>query len=298
MVLIINVILKSFEAFFYITILMFTFVFIYALLGMQTFGGKYNFGDDEPARGNYDSFEIAFVTVFQVLTMENWQLNLYQSMRTQNPKYVTAIFYVSWIFIGNFVLLNLFLAILLDSFVNDEEVSEEQIELELIAEQKKRDHNEKERRRRLYRLGKKMQALPEYNENFPMEEVKKKRKKQKKSTFTAKNLIAEELMIDNIEDMTKEEIRDLLVSNSLIKTEKKDWHKTPIDESVACQNSVYLLNRNTNFRILCYNLQQHKYFDRVIMTLIALSSLKLATDTYMDGLPAESTAIVISVICD
>ena len=64
MVLIINVILKSFEAFFYITILMFTFVFIYALLGMQTFGGKYNFGDDEPARGNYDSFEIAFVTVF------------------------------------------------------------------------------------------------------------------------------------------------------------------------------------------------------------------------------------------
>jgi hypothetical protein len=57
--------------------------------------------------------------------MENWQLNLYQSMRTSNPKYVTAIFYVSWIFIGNFILLNLLLAILLDSFVNDEEVSEE-----------------------------------------------------------------------------------------------------------------------------------------------------------------------------
>ena len=34
MVLIINVIMKSFESFFYITILMFTFVFIYALLGM------------------------------------------------------------------------------------------------------------------------------------------------------------------------------------------------------------------------------------------------------------------------
>ena len=125
MVLIINVFMKSFEQFFYITVLMFTFVFIYALLGMQTFGGRYNFGDEDPPRGNYDSFEIAFVTVFQVLTMENWQLNLYQSMRTSNPKYVTAIFYVSWIFIGNFILLNLLLAILLDSFVNDEEVSEE-----------------------------------------------------------------------------------------------------------------------------------------------------------------------------
>ena len=64
MVLIINVIMNSFEAFFYITTLMFTFVFIYALLGMQVFGGKYNFGDEEPPRGNFDSFEIAFVTVF------------------------------------------------------------------------------------------------------------------------------------------------------------------------------------------------------------------------------------------
>ena len=64
MVLIVNVVIKSIESFMYITILMFTFVFIYALLGMQVFGGKYNFGDEEPARGNYDTFQIAFVTVY------------------------------------------------------------------------------------------------------------------------------------------------------------------------------------------------------------------------------------------
>jgi hypothetical protein len=72
MIQIIKVIQDSFEAFFYITILMFTFVFIYALLGMQVFGGKYDFGDEEASRGNYDRFSIAFITVFQVLTMENW----------------------------------------------------------------------------------------------------------------------------------------------------------------------------------------------------------------------------------
>ena len=37
-------------------------------------------------------------------------------------KFAVAIFYIAWIFIGNFILLNLFLAILLDSFlVEDEE---------------------------------------------------------------------------------------------------------------------------------------------------------------------------------
>ena len=38
-------------------------------------------------------------------------------------KTVTAIYYISWIFIGNFILLNLFLAILIDAFAaeNDED---------------------------------------------------------------------------------------------------------------------------------------------------------------------------------
>ena len=46
----------------------------------------------------------------------------------QISKTVTAIYYVSWIFIGNFILLNLFLAILIDGFAEedaDDEYSEE-----------------------------------------------------------------------------------------------------------------------------------------------------------------------------
>ena len=31
-------------------------------------------------------------------------------------KTITAIYYISWIFIGNFILLNLFLAILIEAF--------------------------------------------------------------------------------------------------------------------------------------------------------------------------------------
>ena len=52
--------------------------------------------------------------------MENWQTVMYSSMRAGRGsaifKTVTAIYYISWIFIGNFILLNLFLAILIDSF--------------------------------------------------------------------------------------------------------------------------------------------------------------------------------------
>ena len=111
--------------------LMFLFIIIFSLLGTQVFGGK--FGDDisELPRGNYDTFEIAFITVFQVLTMENWQTVLFDSMKNDSPnKYVVAVYYILWIFIGNFILLNLFLAILLGNFEDPPGKSDEELELE------------------------------------------------------------------------------------------------------------------------------------------------------------------------
>lgn len=74
MAMVIGVISRSFMDFVLITILMFVFIFIYTLLGRQIFQGNFDFGpDEEMPRGNYESFTVAFVTVFQVLTMENWQ---------------------------------------------------------------------------------------------------------------------------------------------------------------------------------------------------------------------------------
>jgi hypothetical protein len=57
------------------------------------------------------------------MTMENWQSVLFDSMAgvTGGMKFAVAIFYIAWIFVGNFILLNLFLAILLDSFLVEEE---------------------------------------------------------------------------------------------------------------------------------------------------------------------------------
>lgn len=64
--------------------------------------------------------------------MENWQSVLFV-MNKQNSKifdpFKTAIILIAWIAIGNFILLNLFLAILLDAFLVDEEgLSDEEIE--------------------------------------------------------------------------------------------------------------------------------------------------------------------------
>ena len=45
--------------------LLFLFIFIFALLGMQLFGGSYNFPDETPT-SNFDTVINALLTVFQV----------------------------------------------------------------------------------------------------------------------------------------------------------------------------------------------------------------------------------------
>jgi len=144
---IIGVMVRSYKSFIYITMLMFLFIFIFSLLGMQTFGGNMNYDDGLP-RGNYDTFPIAFITVFQVLTMENWQTVLFDSMRSDNLNpYIVSIFYIAWIFLGNFILLNLFLAILLDSFLEEEDEEENEEEVEEAKRQKILRKKEKEKRK-------------------------------------------------------------------------------------------------------------------------------------------------------
>ena len=59
------------------------------------------------------------MTSFQLLTIENWDSILFETLRSSVNKFVTILYFISWIFVGNFSLLNFLLAILLDGFTSD-----------------------------------------------------------------------------------------------------------------------------------------------------------------------------------
>ena len=59
-----------------------------------------------------------------------------------------------------------------------------------------------------------------------------------------------------------------------------------------------MFSKNNEFRRLIYYIQKHKYFDNFIMLLIALSSAKLALESYLVGYPNDHPAIIVSKIAD
>uniref|UniRef100_A0AAV2KN55 Ion transport domain-containing protein n=1 Tax=Knipowitschia caucasica TaxID=637954 RepID=A0AAV2KN55_KNICA len=89
-----------------------------SILGMHIFGCKFSLkteaGDTVPDRKNFDSLLWAIVTVFQILTQEDWNMVLYNGMASTSP--CAALYFVALMTFGNYVLFNLLVAILVEGF--------------------------------------------------------------------------------------------------------------------------------------------------------------------------------------
>lgn len=74
--------LNSIQSIASLLLLLFLFIVIFALLGMQVFGGKFNFvKEEDKPRSNFDSFWQSLLTVFQILTGEDWNVVMYDGIR-------------------------------------------------------------------------------------------------------------------------------------------------------------------------------------------------------------------------
>ncbi|XP_066283364.1 voltage-dependent L-type calcium channel subunit alpha-1D-like isoform X5 [Branchiostoma lanceolatum] len=125
-------------------LLLFLFILIFALLGMQIFGGKFNFDDTQQKdRSNFDTFWQSLLTVFQILTGEDWNEVMYtgiQSYGGVSQIGILACFYFIILFIcGNFILLNVFLAIAVDNLADADALTEAEEAAEAEKEAKKEE---------------------------------------------------------------------------------------------------------------------------------------------------------------
>lgn len=113
-------------------VLLALFIVIFALLGMQFFGGKFGAGSsgDQPSiRSNFDNFLMSILTSFQILTGEDWNAVMYEGINAHGGVQTTLIpglyfFYFFALFVcGNYILLNVFLAIAVDNLADAESLT-------------------------------------------------------------------------------------------------------------------------------------------------------------------------------
>lgn len=299
MKIIINVIVASLEQFTYIALLLLLFILIFTLVGMQLFGGKFHFLEDhEVLRQNFDNVGDAFLTVFQILTIENWNDVLYLTLRSDQHVVVSTVYLVICIFVGNYIFLNLFLAILLDGFTNlnaiqnYQEIQREDARIDALIKEKIRDI--KKTKQELRRKRKKLK-----NKRFNL--ITKS-----KTTLKDRDLLRE-VILDSLSEKSRVESNSLNSSSDSDFFQQKDKSEETADftstdddliikkiinneispendrnkkNSTVCEDSLFLFSRSNRFRALVIKIVQNVWFERSILILIFFSSIKLMVDTY------------------
>eukprot|EP00002_Diphylleia_rotans_P018406 TRINITY_DN3563_c0_g1_i4.p1 TRINITY_DN3563_c0_g1~~TRINITY_DN3563_c0_g1_i4.p1 ORF type:complete len:1670 (+),score=301.84 TRINITY_DN3563_c0_g1_i4:113-5122(+) len=104
-------VVKSLAAVVNLVFVLLIFMSVFSLLGMEFFGGKL---DRKEYRTNFDSYPIAMISVFQVLTAEGWSDLMYGCMKSTSI--FAAVYFILLLVFGNYVVFYLFLAILINTF--------------------------------------------------------------------------------------------------------------------------------------------------------------------------------------
>ncbi|CAG06879.1 unnamed protein product, partial [Tetraodon nigroviridis] len=122
--------LNSMKSIASLLLLLFLFIIIFSLLGMQVFGGKFNFDETQTKRSTFDNFPQALLTVFQILTGEDWNAVMYDGIMAyggpSSSGMIVCFYFIILFICGNYILLNVFLAIAVDNLADAESLNKDE----------------------------------------------------------------------------------------------------------------------------------------------------------------------------
>ncbi|XP_026533908.1 voltage-dependent L-type calcium channel subunit alpha-1S-like [Notechis scutatus] len=262
--------------------LLFLFMVIFGLLGMQLFGGRFDFDDTEIRRSTFDNFPQALISVFQVLTGEDWTSIMYNGIMAYGgpvyPGVLVCIYFIVLFVCGNYILLNVFLAIAVDNLA----------EAETLTSAQKAKAEEK--------MWKKMtRGYPEKSEEEKLLLAKKLEQKAKGEGIptTAK------LKVDEFESNVNE-IKDPYPSADFPGDDEEDEPEIPLsprprplaelqlkEKAVPMPDasSFFIFSPTNKIRVLCHRIVNATWFTNFILLFILLSSISLAAE---DPIRADS----------
>uniref|UniRef100_A0A8C1JZ22 Voltage-dependent L-type calcium channel subunit alpha n=1 Tax=Cyprinus carpio TaxID=7962 RepID=A0A8C1JZ22_CYPCA len=247
--------LNSMKSIASLLLLLFLFIIIFSLLGMQVFGGKFNFDETQTKRSTFDNFPQALLTVFQILTGEDWNAVMYDGIMAyggpSSSGMIVCIYFIILFICGNYILLNVFLAIAVDNLADAESLNTD-----------KEDEKENAGKELLY-----ICICLHIEDHF----------------FKYASPDHRVHVTEEDEDEPDVPVGPRPQISELVKKEKI----TPIPEG-----SAFFIFSNTNpIRVACHKLINHHIFTNLILVFIMLSSASLAAEDPIRNFSARNIVL-------
>uniref|UniRef100_A0A665WPZ9 Calcium channel, voltage-dependent, R type, alpha 1E subunit b n=1 Tax=Echeneis naucrates TaxID=173247 RepID=A0A665WPZ9_ECHNA len=288
--------------------LLFLFIVVFALLGMQLFGGRFIFEDYTPT--NFDTFPAAIMTVFQILTGEDWNEVMYNGIRSQGGVQYgmwSSIYFIVLTLFGNYTLLNVFLAIAVDNLANAQELTKDEEEEEEFFNQRyargaadeqplngsNAFANRRERRRkvnmsvweqRANQLRKRRQMASREELQGPDEGARHRRHRHRDARTEAKSLDCTQAPHE-VPPVRRSRSQERKILDE--KEERDDREEKPEVEGGSAQEDcgTSIVNPYAevgedcrSIRRICHYVVTLRYFEMTILLVIVASSIALAAE--------------------
>ena len=281
----------------YIVCILVMFILIFELLGMSLLSGNIH----------YQQFGEGFFTTYQILTLENWDGLLYELWPMNS---LCFFYFVVWIFLGNYIIFNLFTSVLLQSFGQDEDDGTDDLTDDEIVENMytlpdylyaiKKSEKEHKKITKLFRRSNQKESYKETTSSQKEEEANNDNNNISQSKNMIKSQISNSSRKSSIAGISKisadseskimddddnnDESFDNSKPQNTIERQMKEWETiNKLFRKNECENAFYVLSQTNKFRIFCLKLMNNKWFDRFILIMILLSTLRLILDTFFSG---------------
>ncbi|XP_072810652.1 voltage-dependent L-type calcium channel subunit alpha-1C isoform X2 [Vicugna pacos] len=265
-------------------LLLFLFIIIFSLLGMQLFGGKFNFDEMQTRRSTFDNFPQSLLTVFQILTGEDWNSVMHDGIMAYGgpsfPGMLVCIYFIILFICGNYILLNVFLAIAVDNLADAESLTSAQ----------KEEEEEKERKK-LART-----ASPEKKQEMvekpAVEETKEEKIELKSVTAAGESPPATKINMDDLQPNESEDKSSYPRPEATGEEDEEEPEMPvgprprPLSELHLKEKAVpmpeasafFIFSANNRFRLQCHRIVNDSIFTNLILFFILLSSVSLAAE--------------------
>ncbi|KAL9928146.1 muscle calcium channel subunit alpha-1-like isoform 1-T2 [Glossina fuscipes fuscipes] len=268
--------LNSIQSIASLLLLLFLFIVIFALLGMQLFGGKFTFNqEEEKPRSNFDSFYQSLLTVFQILTGEDWNAVMYDGIRAHGGVFsfgvLSCIYFIILFICGNYILLNVFLAIAVDNLADADSLTAIDKEHEQrIEEECNKSHNSTP----TSEGGEDLNEVDDVCIDVTKHEMNDK--KIADEVLTEREVWEEEREI--CEEEQESSTDEISPTSSGRPRRHSERNTKKIKKPIPKGSSFFIFSNTNRFRVFCHRLCNHSNFGNLILCCIMFSSAMLAAE--------------------
>ncbi|XP_066996688.2 muscle calcium channel subunit alpha-1 isoform X2 [Anabrus simplex] len=282
--------LNSIQSIASLLLLLFLFIVIFALLGMQVFGGKFDFNPSkQKARSNFDSFWQSLLTVFQILTGEDWNVVMYDGILAYGGVSgfgaLACVYFIILFICGNYILLNVFLAIAVDNLADAESLTATEKEAEEEAEKQQKSHSGSPAREE-------GQGDGEHGEDERDERRNEEGMSEKDEEAGSHTRVRLEVgeseeyayyeQTDNQDEIDDEEGGLEITPSARPRRMSEISIKTTV-RPLPPGSAFFIFSNTNSIRVFCHWLCNHSYFGNVILVCIMISSSMLAAEDPLRG---------------